>query len=70
MKAFGYETKHNHFEFASQKMNVNLSVQALRNSTAQALLCLKQLRHAEFQSGQETVTFIKVLDSLFDIMNS
>ena len=49
MKAFGYETKRNHFEFADQKMNVNLSVQALRNSTAQALLCLKQLGHADFQ---------------------
>ena len=62
--------KRNHIEFASQEMKVNLSVQALSNSTAQALLCLKQLGHAEFQSCQETVTFIQMLDKLFDIMNS
>ena len=62
--------KRNHIEFASQKMKVNLSVQALSNSTAQALLCLKQLGHADFQSCQETVTFIQTLDKLFDIMNS
>ena len=41
--------KRNHLEFASQKMKVNLSVQALSNSTAQALLCLKSLGHEEFQ---------------------
>ena len=34
--------KHNHLEFGSQRMNVNLSVQTLSNSTALALLCLKK----------------------------
>jgi hypothetical protein len=62
--------KRNHLEFASQKMKVNLSVQALSNSTAQALLCLKTLGHAEFQGCEETVSFIEIMDSLFDIMNS
>ena len=62
--------KRNHIEFASQKMKVNLSVQALSNSTAQALLCLKQLGHDDFQSCDETVAFIKLMDSLFDLMNS
>lgn len=51
-------------------MKVNLSLQALSNSTAQALLCLKQLGHDDFQSCEETVTFIQLMDSLFDLMNS
>ncbi len=42
--------KRNHLEFASQKMKVNLSVQTLSNSTAQALLCLKDLGYADFQT--------------------
>ena len=62
--------KRNHLEFASQKMKVNLSVQALSNSTAQALLCLKSLGHDEFQDCEETVNFIKIMDTLFDIINS
>ena len=61
--------KRNHLEFASQKMKVNLSVQALSNSTVQALLCLKSLGYEDFQDC-ETVNFIKTMDTLFDIMNS
>ena len=62
--------KRNHLEFASQKMKVNLSVQTLSNSTAQALLCLKDLGYADFQTCDETVNFIQTMDCLFHIMNS
>ena len=62
--------KRNHLEFASQKMKVNLSVQGLSNSTAQALLCLRDLGYADFQGCDETVEFTKVVDKLFDVMNS
>ena len=62
--------KRNHLEFASQKMKVNLSVQTLSNSTAQALLCLKGLGYPEFQDCDETVNFIQTMDQLFDLMNS
>lgn len=62
--------KRNHIEFASQKMKVNLSVQTLSNSTAQALLCLKKLGYAAFQGCEETVHFIEIMDKLFDLMNS
>lgn len=62
--------KRNHLEFASQKMKVNLSVQALSNSTVQEMLCLKSLGYEDFQDCEETVNFIKTMDTLFDIMNS
>jgi hypothetical protein len=62
--------KCNHLQFASQKMRMNLSVQTLSNSTAQALLCLKDLGYAKFQDCDETVNFIQTMDRLFDMMNS
>ena len=62
--------KRNHLEFASQKMKVNLSVQTLSNSTAQALLCLKDLGYPEFQDCDEIVNFSQTMDRLFDIMYS
>ena len=51
-------------------MKVNLSVQTLSNSTAQALLCLKDLGYPEFQNCDETVNFIQTMDHLFNIMSS
>ena len=51
-------------------MTVNISVQTLSNSTAKALLCLKDLGYPEFQNCDETVNFIQTMDRLFDITNS
>ena len=51
-------------------MKVNLSVQALSNSKAQAPLCLRDLGYADFQGCEEPVEFIKIVGKLFDVMNS
>ena len=62
--------KRNNLEFASQKRKVNLLVQILSISTAQALIFLRDLGYPKFQDCDETVNFIHTMDQLFDIMNS
>lgn len=50
---------------------VNLAAQTLSNSVAVALTFLcEDLKLPQFQGCQGTVKFIKIMDSLFDVMNS
>ena len=55
----------------SQKMKVNLAVQALSSSVADALeYCEGKLKLPQFQGCGPTVKFIRVFDRLFDVLNS
>lgn len=50
---------------------VNLAAQTLSNSIAEALLFLcNDLKHPDFQGFEAIVQFIKIVASLFDILNS
>lgn len=60
-----------HLQWKRQQMRVKLAAQTLSNSVAEALLFLKEeLRLPQFQDCEATVNFIKMVDRLFDILNS
>ncbi len=53
------------------KMKVNLAVQLLSASVANAIqFCNKDLQLPQFQGSEATVSFLRLLDRLFDFCNS
>ena len=53
------------------KMNVRLAAQTFSSSVADAIDFLREdLKLPQFQGSQSTVTFIRVIDKLFDYLNS
>ena len=60
-----------HINFEQQKMKVNLAAQALSSSVATAIeYCDKELKLPQFKDSQGTVRFIRLIDRLFDVLNS
>lgn len=60
-----------HVYFAKQKMKVRLATQLLSNSVADALeFCNSELKLKAFKNCEGTVSFIKLLNDVFDILNS
>ena len=60
-----------HLEFKKHKMNVRLAAQTLSSSVADAIEFLDMsMKMSEFQGSQSTVTFIRTIDKLFDMLNS
>jgi len=60
-----------HIQWHRQKMKVKLAAQTLSSSVANALeFCDKQLKNNEFEGCAATVNFIRIVDRLFDILNS
>ena len=60
-----------HINFEQQKMKVNLAAQALSSSVATAIeYCNKELKLTQFEGSEATVKFIRMIDNLFDILNS
>ena len=60
-----------HVQFEKHKMNVSLAAQTLSSSVAEAIEFLdKVLKTSEFEGSAGTVKFIKIIDRLFDILNS
>ena len=52
-------------------MKVKLAAQTFSSSVADALeFCRDGLRLEQFQNGQGTVNFLRLLDGLFDVLNS
>lgn len=63
--------KKQHMEWRRQKMKVKLAAQMLSESVAEGIeFCAKKLNLDEFQGSDATVTFIKIIDKCFDILNS
>ncbi|CAK1590177.1 unnamed protein product [Parnassius mnemosyne] len=62
--------KRGHLFFKNQKMKVRLATQLMSNSIADALKFCCQLNHIEFSDVDGTVTFLKSLNNLFDVLNS
>jgi len=61
----------NHIEFDKHKMKVKLAAQVLSASVASAIeFCDKDLKLPQFKGSQKTVQFIKMIDQMFDILNS
>ncbi|CAF2108568.1 unnamed protein product, partial [Rotaria magnacalcarata] len=66
----GNKLSNKHINYQNQKMKVCIAAQTLSNSVADSCLALKKIGQSEFKDCDATVTFIKIMDSLFDIMNS
>ena len=60
-----------HIRFEQQKMKVSLAAQALSSSVATAIEhCSKVLKLPQFKNSEATVKFIRIIDCLFDLLNS
>jgi hypothetical protein len=67
----GNKLKKAHIEWEKQKMKVSLAAQTLSSSVADALeFCAVDLGMVEFDGCQPTVKFIRIIDRLFDALNS
>ena len=59
-----------HMEWQKQKMKVNIAAQTLSRSIADALEFLEEQGLPQFQGCKPTVKFIRIIDHLFDLLNS
>jgi len=67
----GNKLHERHIQWQKQKMKVKIAAQTLSSSVADALeFCDKNLKLTEFSDCSETVEFIRVIDRLFDVLNS
>lgn len=63
--------KAKHIKWEQHKMNVKVAVQALSSSVADAIDFLREdLQLPEFAGSEKTTEFIRIVDKLFDFMNS
>lgn len=60
-----------HIKFVKQKMKVRLATQLFSESVANSLdFCSQNLKLSDFNDVGPTVEFVKIMNSLFDILNS
>lgn len=60
-----------HVQFQKHKMNVRLAAQTLSSSVADAIEFLNvSMKLTEFQNSDGTVKFVRMIDRLFDMLNS
>ena len=67
----GNKLHERHIQWTKQKMKVRLAAQTLSSSVADALeFCNTDLNLPAFRNCEATVKFIRIIDRLFDLMNS
>lgn len=60
-----------HVQFRNEIMKVKLATQLLSNSVAKAIeFCDKELKLTKFEHSEATVKFLKLINDIFDILNS
>ena len=67
---FGNKLGSGHIEYQRHKMNVRVAAQTFSNSVADAIEFLMINDHPLFQGANATVKFIRMLDRMFDLLNS
>ena len=67
---FGNKLSKRHIEFKRLKMKVNVAAQTLSSSVSDAMQLLMQFPSSGFENFGATIEFIRVLDRVFDILNS
>ena len=67
---FGNKLSKKHIAFQRHKMNVSIAAQTLSSSVADALEFLMLANHPYFADAGGTIKFIRVIDKLFDLLNS
>ena len=61
----------NHIKFEKHKMNVRLAAQTLSSSVADAIEFLDiGMKNPNFKNSNGTVKFVRIIDRLFDMLNS
>ena len=61
----------NHIKFEKHKMNVRLAAQTLSSSVADAIEFLDiSMKNSNFKNGNGTVKIVRIIDRLFDMLNS
>ncbi len=67
----GNKIRQDHISWRRQKMKVNLAAQTLSSSVADSIdFCRESLKLKEFHESEATSKFIRMIDRLFDTMNS
>lgn len=66
----GNKLRRNHIFFKNQKMKVRLASQLFSNSVADALECCAKKNMPGFENVEGTVNCLKVINNLFDTLNS
>ena len=67
----GNKLHERHIQWTKQKMKVKLAAQTLSSSVADASqFCQQELQLEEFQDCTATVEYIRIIDRLFDLLNS
>ena len=67
----GNKLSNNHVQFERHKMNVSLAAQTLSGSVADAIDFMNIVfKHPDFENSESTVMFIRIIDRLFDLLNS
>lgn len=67
----GNKLTNNHIRYEKHKMKVNLAAQTLSSSVADAINFLNIIvNDVRFKESEATVTFIRTVDKLFDMLNS
>ncbi len=59
-----------HMNFQKQKMNVKVAAQTLSSPVADAIECLMKSGNSQFRDAKGTIRFLRVIDQLFDLLNS
>ena len=67
---FGNKLSAKHIEYKRNKMNVKLAAQTLSSSVADSIEFLRKSGDPRFQGSEGTIEFIRVVDRLFDLLNS
>ena len=67
---FGNKLLKRHIELKRLKMKVNVAAQTLSSSVADAMQFLMQFSSSGFENAGAIIEFIRVLDRVFDILNS
>ena len=67
----GNKLRSSHMMWSKQKMKVNIAVQTLSASVADAIeFCRVHLKLYQFAGSEATVRFLRLIDRLFDLLNS
>ena len=67
---FANKLSYNHINFKNKKMNVRLAAQVLSSTVADAIDFLRESGDKNFINSEATTEFIRVIDRLFDMMNT
>ena len=67
---FANKLSKGHVKYHRHKMNVKIAAQTLSSSVADALEFLMNAGHPNLQDAAGTIKFLRVIDKIFDLLNS